>query len=151
MALWPGRKQKPEEGLSPGGEPKEESGSPFNLAMLPKENRLKKEKDFEAVFREGKGSACGPLRVKSICNKSEVARFGFIVSKKYSKKASERNLIKRRMREIIRKMMPEIKNGYDIVLLASPGLENDYQKLQERIKTVLKNLNLKNQPNGKSI
>lgn len=135
----------------PDEELREESGLPFNLNMLPRENRLKKEKDFEAVFKEGKGFTCGRLRIKYVCNRLDSTRFGFIVSKKYSKKASERNLIKRRMREIIRKMMPEIKNGCDIVLLVSPGLENDYEKLQERIKTVLKNLNLKNQPNGKSI
>jgi ribonuclease P protein component len=70
--------------------------------MLLKENRLKKKKDFERVFSQGRNLKGDFLFFKTINNKLEDNRIGFIVSKKVSKKAVERNKIKRRLREILR-------------------------------------------------
>jgi len=101
------------------------------ITMLPKLNRLKKKKDFEAVFKKGKSFKNSFLVLKITPNKLEISRFGLIVSQKVSKKAVIRNKVRRRLSEIIRKKMKEtclpagrVKNGQDMVLIALPGLEN---------------------------
>ena len=57
--------------------------------MLAKENRLLKEKDFESVFKSSDGIRQGSLFLRQINNNNNITRFGFIVSKKFSKKAVE--------------------------------------------------------------
>ena len=71
--------------------------------MLPKKNRLKNKKDFERVFKQGKGFKEDFLFFKITKNNLKENRFGFIVSLKVSKKAVLRNKVKRRLREIIKK------------------------------------------------
>jgi len=106
--------------------------------MLPAENRLKKEKDFENAFESGKGYKEGLLRIKVAGNGLESSRFGFIVSKKYSKRASERNSIKRRLREITRESLPDVKPGLDIILIVMPGLENGFEILSALVGRLFK-------------
>lgn len=92
--------------------------------MLPKVNRLKKERDFQSLFRKGKGFKEGFLILKKRKNSLNYSRFGFIVGMKVSKKANLRNKIKRRLRYLVHKRLPEIKRGIDVILIAQPGLEN---------------------------
>jgi ribonuclease P protein component len=106
--------------------------------MLPLKNRLKKEKDFESVFKNGRGFNEGLLRIKITPNGLVSSRFGFIVSKKYSKKATERNNLKRRLRDIVKKNLLDLKEGFDVVLFAVPGLENNFDKLLEIVPKLLK-------------
>jgi ribonuclease P protein component len=105
--------------------------------VLPKINRLKKKKDFEKVFKEGKGVKESFLFLKFLPNNLKVSRFGFILSKKISKKTTVRNKIKRRLREIVRLELKKIKPGIDGVFVVSPGLEN---KNFLEIKTIVKKI-----------
>ena len=102
--------------------------------MLPKKNRLKNKKDFERVFKQGKGFKEDFLFLKIAKNNLKENRFGFIVSLKVSKKAVLRNKVKRRLREIIKERLPEIKPGVDIVLIAQKGIEEkDFSEIRETI------------------
>lgn len=101
--------------------------------MLRQKNRLTKKKDFDVVFKQGKGFVAGFLYLKIKKNNLDSSRFGFIVSKKFSKKAVERNKIKRRLREIIKKELPKIKKPVDLIVIINPGLENDFKKLEKAI------------------
>jgi len=65
--------------------------------MLPKQNRLKKKKDCDSVIKQGRHNADRFLVLKIQRNSLEQSRIGFVVSKKISKKAVERNRIKRRL------------------------------------------------------
>lgn len=105
--------------------------------MLPQKNRLQKKKDFDNVFKSGKGFREGFLYFKIKKNSLNSSRFGFIVSKKFSKKAVERNKIKRRLREIIKKELPKIKKPIDVVIIINPGLENNFEKLEQAINKLL--------------
>lgn len=102
--------------------------------MLPKANRLKKKKDFEMVFKEGRGFKEDFLFLKVAKNNLKSSRFGFVVSKKISKKATVRNKIKRRLGELVRIKLPQIKKGIDGAIIIMPGLEkNDFWELEEII------------------
>ena len=107
--------------------------------MLPKENRLKKNKDFEKVFKEGKGFKEDLLVLKKVKNNLKSSRFGFVVSKTFFKKATLRNKIKRRLRELVRIKLNEIKKGIDVVIIAKPGLETkDFQEIKEIVNKLFK-------------
>lgn len=111
--------------------------------MLPPINRLKKKKDFDKIFQKGKGHKENFLYLKTINNNLKISRFGFITSKKFSSKATMRNKIKRRLREIIRVKLPYIKKGMDGVIIVMPGLEiNDFWELEEIINKLLKKAGL---------
>jgi len=105
--------------------------------MLPKKNRLKKKKDFENVFNDGRGYKEDFLYLKIAKNKLKTSRFGFAVSKKFSKNATVRNQIKRRLRELVKTKISKIAAGTDGVIVVLPGLEKkDFWELEE----VLSNL-----------
>jgi ribonuclease P protein component len=91
--------------------------------MLPKENRLRRKKDFEKVLKFGKGLRQKVLFLKTAKNGLSQSRFGFIISKKTAKKAVERNKIKRHLREIIWHSLGGIKIGYDAVFIAYPAIK----------------------------
>ncbi len=106
--------------------------------MLAKINRLKKDKDFEKVFKQGQGFKQGLLYLKIRKNNLKTSRFGFVISKKFSKKAVIRNKTKRRLSEIIKTKLPEIKKGIDVVIVATPGAENDFQGLEDVVNKLFK-------------
>lgn len=108
--------------------------------MLPKVNRLKRKKDFEQVFKKGKGFKEDFLFLKINNNNLKNNRFGFVVSKDFSKKATLRNKIKRRLREIVRIKLKQIKKrGVDGVLVALPGLETkDFWEIEETVNKLFK-------------
>ncbi|MCJ7829664.1 ribonuclease P protein component [Patescibacteria group bacterium] len=111
--------------------------------MLSKANRLKKKKDFEKVFKKGQGLKEGFLYLKFIKNNFGVSRFGFIVSKKFSQKATTRNKIKRRLRELVRIKLSKIKKGIDGIIVVTPGFEiNDFWELEEILNKLFKKAHL---------
>jgi len=102
--------------------------------MLPKVNRLKREKDIEKVFKEGKAFKEDFLILKVVENGLRSSRFAFIVPQKVSKKATLRNKIKRRLSESVRIKMKNIKTGRDVILLAISGAEKkDFWEIEETL------------------
>ena len=106
--------------------------------MLKKELRIRKQKDFENIYSKGVYYSEGFLAVKFIENKKLFSRFGFIVSKKISKKAVERNRIKRILRESIRLSKNQIKEGYDIIFITRNGIESRaYREISNTVEKLL--------------
>lgn len=110
--------------------------------MLPKKFRLTKKRDFEKVLAEGKiiqGEFFG-LAV-SQDERNENPKVGFIISNKVSKKAVERNRIRRILREATKKEIEELSQKSLLVFLAKKSavgvsarrLSRDAQKLLERV------------------
>jgi ribonuclease P protein component len=111
--------------------------------MLPQINRLKKKTDFGRVLKKGRGVREGFLLLKFAKNNLKVSRFGFVVGRKISKKATLRNKIKRRLREALRKELPKLKPGFDGVLVALKGSEPKGLKETERmVKKILQKTKL---------
>lgn len=129
--------------------------------MLPKNFRLSKKKDFEAVFQKGKsikgvGFVLNFLEKKNnkfiykFSKKStamqEISgdlKVGFIVSLKVHKKAVKRNKLKRRMREVIKDNLDKIKKGNFIVIVALPSAANfSFKEVKKNINVLLKKAHL---------
>jgi ribonuclease P protein component len=91
--------------------------------MIPSKNRLKKERDFQQVIRNGKYLSSDLISIKFFSNSIGTTRIGFIVSKKISKKAVLRNRIKRILRESTRRYLDKIKEGYDIIIIAKEKMK----------------------------
>ncbi len=107
--------------------------------MLSEIDRLRKKKDIERVFGKGKRFKEGFLILKITRNDLSQTRFGFIVSRKVSKKATLRNKIKRRLRAIVGKKMGKLKKGLDVLLIAYPGLETkDFWEIDETLNKLFK-------------
>jgi ribonuclease P protein component len=65
-------------------------------------------------------------------------RFGFTAAKKI-KKAVSRNIIRRRLKEIVRLNEDNFKEGYDIVIMARVNAtESDYNKLERSFIKLMK-------------
>lgn len=80
--------------------------------MLPKENRLNRKADFTQVSKRGEvvqSKNFGLAYLKT--GGSEASKFGFIVSNKISKKAVDRNRVKRTLRQIVRELVGNVSNG----------------------------------------
>ena len=111
--------------------------------MLSLPNRLKKDKDLEAVFKKGRPFFAKFFTVKAIPNNLEVSRFGFAVSTKISKSAVKRNRVRRQLREAVRALLLEIKPGFDVVVMGkSELLDKDLKTITSALGWSFEKMNL---------
>ena len=105
---------------------------------LPAERRLKKQLDFAAAREEGVKYYSPHLIIYIRKSSLDFPRLGVVVSKKVSKRAVDRNLIKRRLREIFRLNQHDLAK-VDLVLIAKKNiLAADYQDLSDGLLKALK-------------
>lgn len=112
--------------------------------MLPFQNRLTKKRDIEAVFRHGNFFSFGDISLKISENKLRETRIGIVVGLKFSKKAIERNRVKRQIREIVHARLSEIRDGFDIILMPKKSEKRrlDRNDLEKSIEEAFKKSNL---------
>ena len=111
--------------------------------MLPRKYKLKKDNDFKKVFKQGKNYQGDFIKIKVLKNDLEFSRFGLIVGLKISKKAIERNRIRRRLEEIVRLKLKQIKPGFDIVVLVNQEItEKNYQAIEKTSINLFRKANL---------
>jgi len=105
--------------------------------------RLRKGSEFQRVRQQGRSIASRLLILAWIPNEVAQLRIGFVVSKRISKHAVERNYIKRLLSEAIRPVLSEIPTGWDIVLSArNQASSADLQALKQDIITLLRRAHL---------
>lgn len=108
--------------------------------MIPRKNRLRQERDFSRVFREGKRAHTPHFFVSAAKGLTSRPRAAVIVAARVIKKAQKRNLWKRRIREVLRQFLPEIKKNWDFaVVLKKTPEEKPVAALAREIHTLLKN------------
>jgi ribonuclease P protein component len=78
--------------------------------------RLRKNKDYQRVRQHGRKTASRLLVLMCAPNNLATVRVGFVVSKRISKQAVERNYVKRLLSEAIRPLLLDIPGGWDIVV-----------------------------------
>ena len=106
--------------------------------MLPKEHRLKKEKDFERVLKKGKSKKGDFLILRVVKNNLKTIRIGVVVSRKVSKKAVLRNKTKRKLREAARANIKKIKPGYDLVFFTKKGIEKkSFSEIKKEVEKLI--------------
>jgi len=106
--------------------------------MLARQLRLAKEKDFKKIFKRGKASYAKIFRVKVLANKLEVNRYGIIINSNVSKKAVERNKLKRQFRAAIKEFDKKLTHGFDLVIIVSPAaLNQKYEFIKSELKKIL--------------
>lgn len=103
--------------------------------MLKKENRLTHKKDFDRAFRSAQKSVYGKLvGIKIAANGSNVNKYGIIVSTKISKNATDRNRIKRQIRQILKEYHEKVLKGYDVVIISLPAIKGcQYKEIGSEI------------------
>lgn len=89
--------------------------------MLPQKHRLPK-KEIDLILRNGKYFVAKNFILKYKKNNAESSRACLIVSAKVSKKATKRNLIKRRLRYALYLIFKKNPAKLDIVLIAKPTI-----------------------------
>jgi len=82
--------------------------------MLKSENRLRKRKEFAYLYNNGSAKHTANLTLVYLPTKHRTLKIGFSVAKKIGK-AHTRNLIKRRLRAIVRDIIPTLPNDYNVV------------------------------------
>lgn len=111
--------------------------------MFKKSFRLTKNKEYDFVFKNGKGCFGDLLGIKFVINSLQYNRFGIIISNKVNKSAVKRNLIKRRLKEAIKLKNKEVRQGFDIVIIALPAISGkNFEEIEESINFVLKKARL---------
>ena len=111
--------------------------------MLPKQNRLHKETEIKRLVKSGKTFFLPQLVVKYLGNKEDIVKFGFVVSTKVDKRAVVRNKLLRHLREASRSLVPKLKPGYSILVIAKKqALELNYKELDKQLKFALEKIKL---------
>ncbi len=106
---------------------------------MKKELRIKKNKDFQAVFQKGRSFANRQFVVYSLPKKDQdFFRIGLSVSKKIGN-AVTRNRIKRYIRQSLLELKDEVMPGNDYVIIArKPAAEMDFFAVKSSLTHVLK-------------
>ena len=113
--------------------------------MLPRKYKLKRDKDFQRIFRQGRYFQKDFVKLRFLRNDLKISRFAFVVGLKISKKAVIRNKTRRQMEEIIRLEFSQIKTGFDVVVLVEKEILNkEYQKIERSLIDLLKQAKLWN-------
>jgi ribonuclease P protein component len=98
--------------------------------VLSQLHRLRKRQDFSLAYQQGKCRSGVHLLVRvrrrtttppPTVEGDPPTRFGISVSQKVSKRAVQRNRVKRRLRAACRQLLPLITPGWDVVIVARSG------------------------------
>jgi len=111
--------------------------------MLPLKNRLKSDRDYKRVYKIGSGQGSRFFSGKAVKNQLPDSRYGFVIDLRVSKKATVRNLLKRRMREVIQANLAVLRQGYDIVFRAKPdAAAAELEEIKRDLEYLLRKMNL---------
>jgi len=111
--------------------------------MLARELRVRKRQDFDSVYKKGKSFSCKYLKIYVLSTDLPKQRCGFSISKKVSKKAVERNKLKRQISFILKDELKSMRSEVDLVfVLRTSILELSFEEIKFNLKELLKKANL---------
>ncbi len=101
------------------------------------DHRLKKNSQFQFIYRKGERSISKHFILYTVKSRFKSYKIGFSISKKVGK-AWKRNLLRRRLKEIVRlNNLPD--SGYNYILQAKIGAgELDYKEIERQVMSIFK-------------
>ena len=115
--------------------------------MIKSENRLRKNKHFKYIYKNGETKSVGYIALTFLKTKYKPLKVGFSVSKKIGKSVV-RNKVKRRLRESFCSMQKNINPNYNYIFVAKEGIQNlTYFNIQKDMLSLLKKCELYNENN----
>lgn len=110
--------------------------------MLKRNNRLKKRYQFNYVYKSGEHFSNEHIVLYVASSKTKFIKVGFAVTKKVGH-AVVRNKIRRRLREIVKKQLPLLKQNYNIIIVARENVtEASFEILKLEFEKLIKKANL---------
>ena len=107
---------------------------------MQRRQRLTESRRFAEIHRDGVSAANRLLVLRTLPNGLDHSRFGFVVSKRIGN-AVTRNLVKRRLREVIRHY--KVKDGWDAVFIARRGAASaEFMQLKRAAHNLLRRAEL---------
>lgn len=104
--------------------------------------RLKKNYQFNYIFRHGKSASAGNIVLVYSKNNSGRLKVGFSVGKKIGK-ATVRNKVKRRLKECFRKEIPLADTGYNYIFIPRESIVSDsFADIQKTVRKLLQKAGL---------
>lgn len=109
--------------------------------MLKKENRIRSKKEFAEIKIEGRVLYSPLFGFLSYKKDDEQKKFGFIISKKISKKAVDRNRIRRLLSTVVQKHFDKFEKGIRVVFLTKQEIlgKSLIEVEKEVLKLIIKN------------
>ncbi len=115
---------------------------------MPNYSILKKNKEFKLVFKKGKNIRSSSLYVRYISRDKlkpdfyakNNSIFGITISKKISKKAVDRNLLKRRIKSIIQQNEKKNKNFVTVICPTKACLSIEFETLKKELDKIIKTI-----------
>ncbi len=106
--------------------------------MLSFKYRIKKRKEFDDIFRNGKKFENQTYLIKVKENNLDFSRFAFVVPVKIYRKAVVRNTLKRKKREAVRSVFKQIEKGFDVIVISKKDLDKrSYKEIKEGVVDIL--------------
>lgn len=103
---------------------------------------LKLNSQFRRLYKKGKSVVTPTMVIYAAKNREDNIRLGITAGKKVGG-AVERNRAKRRIRELFRNSMADLRDGYDFCIVARAfAVKAPYQKLVYDFNTSLKKLGM---------
>src|SRR5690606_8422579 len=104
--------------------------------MLPRQHRLAAERDIRKLLQRGRRYRASSMLIRFLPSPNR-RRFCVVVSNKVSKKATVRNLHKRRIRAILARTLSEFAPGDYLFSVLSGQTQPSYSDLQHDIQAYL--------------
>lgn len=115
---------------------------------MERQHRLRASVDFERARRKGRTWSNRLVLLNAVFTQSTSRRCGFVVSKRVGT-AVVRNRVKRRLREIIRPLLPRLPAGWDLVFVCRPAATGvSFSDLAAAVEEVLSRAHLLPRPVG---
>jgi len=123
------------------------------MNTYPKSEKLKSKTTIDLMFREGKSVSKYPLRLvytKAVLEEDQKLKIGVSVSKKYFKKAVDRNYFKRVLRETYRLnktlLLDSLEEPYAFMLLYQTKDKLPYEEINQKTIQLFEKFHLQLKP-----
>jgi len=123
------------------------------MTTYPKSEKLKSKTTIDLMFREGKSVSKYPLRLvytKAVLEQDQKLKIGVSVSKKYFKKAVDRNYFKRVLRETYRLnknlLLDSLEEPYAFMLLYQTKDKLSYEEINQKTIQLFEKFHLQLKP-----